>query len=119
MFRSYLSRDDVLALISVIDDETGLGRGSIGQCVEAIIQLAPKRATILESIAADLSVDDRKRFRAILLLVSILQWKQLEHCAEIITRIIGTFPDDGPDEEREKIAGILETLKGGDLIDFS
>jgi hypothetical protein len=45
-------KDDVLKLLQFID-ENGIGRGSIGQSVEAIVSSIPMRQTILDEISKD------------------------------------------------------------------
>lgn len=49
------TREDVIRLFSLMDEEDGFERGSIGQSVEAIISLINNKMKILFSIASDLS----------------------------------------------------------------
>jgi hypothetical protein len=115
MFRKFLSRDDVLTLLTAIDDETGFNRGSMGQCVQSIVLIMPQCINVLESIAGDILVPETQRFWAALLLVADLQWKEIDRLKFILSRIILTFLEDN----EERLASILQTLNRGERIDFS
>lgn len=112
IFADSLGRDEILTLIGAID-ENGIGRGTIGQCVDAIVQLCPNREQHLESIALDRLLDQETHFRACLLLISSLQWTDKERCIAAIERILpGLEPDP-----HECIEGLLGELRKG-IVDF-
>lgn len=52
---SRFGKPEVTKLLSFVDEETGLERGSIGQAVEAIILSLPQAKSILVSISEDCS----------------------------------------------------------------
>jgi hypothetical protein len=54
---SGLGSDDVFKLLSLIDPETSISRGSLGQSVEAIISSLPTFNTLLRQIVSDAGVD--------------------------------------------------------------
>src|SRR5271168_5130085 len=53
---SRFGKPEVIKLLSCIDEETGIERGSIGQSVEAIVSSLPAVVSILASISADASL---------------------------------------------------------------
>lgn len=50
-------KDMVVKLLSIIDEETGISRGTIGQSVEAIVSEVDEINTILENIMLDASIE--------------------------------------------------------------
>ena len=52
LLTSYLDIDDVVLLLSEVD-ENGIGRGTIGQCIHVIIDIVRDRDLMLEQIAFD------------------------------------------------------------------
>jgi hypothetical protein len=113
MMRRYLSRESVISLLTIVDPETGFERGSIGQCVLPIVQLAPDVGTVLRSIILDRELAENLRFWAVLLLINFEQHNNLK---EVISIIKAAKPDMA--ESSEQVAGLLESLKRGDHILF-
>ena len=48
----------IVKMLSLIDDDNGIGRGTIGQCVESIINIVPHNQTTLIDIIEEHSKDD-------------------------------------------------------------
>jgi len=113
-FSKSLSRDDILTLIGAIDSETGIDRGTIGQCVDSIIRTIPARLPILESIAHDLSVDSMARFWATLLYIEYRQGASPEECITLLEKVIPSAEQD----DQERFKGIREMLLNGELMHF-
>lgn len=113
MMRRYLSRESVISLLTIVDPETGFERGSIGQCVLPIVQLAPDVGAVLRSIILDRGLAENLRFWAVLLLINFEQHNNLK---EVISIIKAAKPDMA--ESSEQVAGLLESLKRGDHILF-
>lgn len=72
VMKERFDRKDALTLLSVIDD-AGVDRGTIGQCVHALVEVMEDAAIIMESIAKDSSQEDRIRHSAILFAVIAAQ----------------------------------------------
>jgi len=112
LFRELITRDDVLVLLSAVD-ECGFTSGSIGQCVYSIIGIVADRYSILESIIADLTVPEETRFWALLLLSDWLQNRDHDRCARIIADAAQTFTDD---DAIERVSAIREAFDHGERI---
>jgi hypothetical protein len=65
---SELTVEHVTKLLSFIDPEEQIGRGTLGQSIEAIISYLPKAATMLRKIVGSVEVDMRLREYAALIL---------------------------------------------------
>ena len=112
LFRERITRDDVLVLLSVVD-EVGFARGSIGQCVYSIIGIVADRYSILESIITDPTVPQGTRFWALLLLSDWLQHRDHDRCGRIITDASKTFTGD---DAMERVAAMRQAFDDGEKI---
>ncbi|HEX5391876.1 MAG TPA: DUF4365 domain-containing protein [Rhodocyclaceae bacterium] len=93
VMRERFDRRDALTLLSVIDD-AGVDRGTIGQCVHALVDAMADTAEIMESIAIDVSQDTRIRHSAILFAVSAAQSLSAPNAIEVLNRIRPSANDD-------------------------
>jgi len=115
LLKRMLSRDLVLTLVSAIEDEGGIGRGTIGQCVHSIVALTPNRRTSLESIILDGSVPERLRYWVLILLVEYEQYRDVGYCIAITRRVAGSFSED----DQDRLSGLEEALRKHGYVDFS
>jgi len=107
LLKQMLSRESVLTLLSVIV-EGGFERGTIGQCVASIIDLAPNRRAFLASIALDSEVPEGTRYWALLLLILYEQRRDREYCTRIAEKVTPSFTGE---DHQECARGLLVTLK--------
>jgi len=87
-----LGKEEVIALLESIDVENGFSRGSIGQCVHSIIDVATRRTELLSSIALDPNIDEQIRFWAVHLLIFETQRISKEDAVATIRRYLSAFP---------------------------
>lgn len=104
MMKERFDRRDALTLLSAIDD-AGIDRGTIGQCVHALVDTMADTPGIMESIAVDLSQDERTRHSAILFAVSAAQSHSVPAALEIVERI-------RPSIDGDEILAVLDWLEG-------
>lgn len=76
--REHFGRREIEALVTAIDPEQGIGRGTIGQCAHAIIDILPSRNTHLAQIVRDVEVGESVRWHSLILLLYDLQFEELE-----------------------------------------
>jgi hypothetical protein len=107
LLKRMLSRDLILTLLGAID-EGGFERGRIGQCVDAVVALAPKRRASLESIVLDADVPENTRYWALLLLILYEQHRERDYCVTITESAVQGFSDD---DNKERLRGLIEILK--------
>lgn len=105
MMRERFDRRDALTLLSVIDD-AGVDRGTIGQCVHALVDTMADTAEVMESIATDPSQDNRIRHSAILFAVSAAQPRSASAALAVLNRIRPSINDD-------ELGAVIEWLDGG------
>lgn len=91
--RERFDHRDALTMLSSIDD-AGIDRGTIGQCVHALVDTMADTATIMESIATDKTQNDRTRHSAILFAVSAAQSQSAECALGVLGRIAPSVGDD-------------------------
>jgi len=115
LLKRTLSRDLILTLVGAIEPEGGIGRGTIGQCVHAIIALAPDRRSSLEAIVFDTTIVQELRYWALILLVEYEQYRQVDYSIAVIEKAIGFFSDD----DQELLRGLHTMLKESRYVDFS
>lgn len=84
---------DALTLLSAIDD-AGVERGTIGQCVHALVDTMAAVQAVMESIAVDQTQSERVRHSAILFAVSAAQSTSVECALGILQRIAATVQED-------------------------
>jgi uncharacterized protein DUF4365 len=115
LMQSLITPEDVSALLTAIDDENGIGRGSIGQCVRALVEILPKRDEILESLARDASAGAEVRYWAMCLFISFLQGQDTERCISLASDLSREFEPDQAQVAEEFVQALR--VYGG--IDFS
>ena len=93
IMRERFDRRDALTLLSVIDD-AGVDRGTMGQCVHALIDTMADTSGVMESIAIDQTQDDRTRHSAILFAVSSAQECGVADAVALIERVRTSINDD-------------------------
>ena len=89
--KEQFDRNDVISLLEAVD-ENGFERGSIGQCVHAIVDVVKGRDENLVSIAFDESIAEETRFSAILLLIYEKQFSSTSVCIRYIEDYLRKFP---------------------------
>lgn len=86
-------RRDALTMLSAVDD-AGIDRGTMGQCVHALVDTMADTQEIMESIAVDESQSDRIRHSAILFAVSAARSRSVECARGVLDRIAPTVRDE-------------------------
>jgi hypothetical protein len=90
--RERLDRRDAITMLEAIDDR-GIDRGTIGQCVHAIIEVMDSSAATMESIALDRSVQDQARYSAALLALYEAQMESKQAAKEVLARLGPSLTD--------------------------
>lgn len=93
IMRERFDRRDALTLLSAIDD-AGVDRGTIGQCVHALIDTMENTLEIMESIAIDQSQNDCIRHSSILFAASAAQSHSTPMALAALGRIRPFINDD-------------------------
>lgn len=93
MMTERFDRRDAITLLSAIDD-AGVDRGTIGQCVHALIDTMADPASVMESIAIDPSQDERIRHNAILFSVTAAQSHSTPTAFAILNRLRTSISDN-------------------------
>ena len=106
MLTSYFGRDDVVLLLSQID-ENGVARGTIGQAIHAIIHTLRERDRMLELVAFDPGVAENTRYWAVVLL-AYYEERPGRDPTVVLTRYLDTFPNG---EHSDLIFEITETIR--------
>ncbi|MES2189784.1 MAG: DUF4365 domain-containing protein [Pseudomonadota bacterium] len=104
MMRERFDRRDALTLLSVIDD-AGIDRGTIGQCVHALVDTMADASGVMESIAVDTNQDDRVRHSAILFAASSAQERSASDAMALVDRIRPSVNDS-------ELTAVLDWLEG-------
>jgi hypothetical protein len=91
--KSYFKREEVIQLLELIDD-LGISRGSIGQCVHAVIDIIQSRNNILSSIAFDEAIEADTRYWALFFWIYYRQGTSLAHCIKFLMAYLERFPND-------------------------
>jgi len=104
MMKERFDRRDALTLLSVIDD-AGVDRGTIGQCVHALVDAMADPVSAMESIATDRGQNDRVRHSAILFAVSAAQSQAASAALAVLDRIRPSI-DDG------ELVAVIDWLEG-------
>ncbi|HEJ2898618.1 TPA: DUF4365 domain-containing protein [Pseudomonas aeruginosa] len=107
--RERLDRRDAITMLSAIDD-SGVDRGTIGQCVHVLIDTMADTQGIMESIATDISQDERIRHSALLFAVSAAQVQSSASALALLDRLRHSIDD-------EELNSVVEWLEG-DLRQF-
>lgn len=108
LLRRLLSRDSIVTLLSAIGKEGGFERGTIGQCVDAIIGLAPNRRASLESIIFETTIREDIRYWALLRQILSEQHRDRSYCIAIAEKASLHFSDEA---HQECISGLIQTLR--------
>lgn len=95
---------DALTLLSAIDD-AGIDRGTIGQCVHALVDTMADTVSVMRSIASDQSQNDRVRHSALLFAVSAAQ-SQATSAALAVLDLIRPSIDDS------ELVAVIDWLEG-------
>jgi hypothetical protein len=106
--RRMLSRDSIVTFLAAIGNQGGFERGTIGQCVQAIISLAPNHRASLESIIFDATVSQDVRYWALLRQILNEQHRDRPYCITITEKASSLFTDE---DHQECVRGLLETLR--------
>jgi len=86
-------RRDAVTMLSAID-EAGIQRGTIGQCVHALVDTIAEKECVMESIALDGSQSERIRHSAILFAVVAAQENSVDHAIGLLDLIAPTIPEE-------------------------
>ena len=101
-------------MLSAIDD-AGIERGTIGQCVHALVETMSDTPGIMESIAVDQSHDERTRHSAILFAASAAQLRSAEYALDLLDRIATTVQDE---ELAEVVSWLAQELRQFGHVSF-
>jgi hypothetical protein len=112
--RERLDRRDEITLLSAIDDR-GIERGSIGQCVHAILDEMPDAGGVLESIAVDGEIPSDDRRMALYLAVFYAQRKSRTEALAVVKRVAASV---SADQMRSDIEQLQESIKRYGGVDF-
>lgn len=104
MMKERFDRRDALTLLSVIDD-AGVDRGTIGQCVHALVDTMADPISVMESIVIDRGQDDRVRHSAMLFAVSAAQSQATSAALTVIDRIRPSISDG-------ELVAVVDWLEG-------
>lgn len=101
--RERFDRRDALTMLSVIDD-TGIQRGTVGQCVHVLVDTMADTEGAMESIAIDADQSERIRHSAILFAVGAAQSRSTGHALALLDRIAPTL-------QEEELSDVISWLK--------
>lgn len=96
-----LEKPEIVKLLSMIDDEKGIGRGTIGQSVEAVISSLPQSKLYLAEIVNDNDMDLKIREYAATIfaykwrLASFPTLQPLTHISSVISLIVSELKQHG------------------------
>jgi len=107
LLRSYLEKDWTIKLLSCVDEKL-FQRGSIGQCIHAILDQASNPANLMESIFYDNTVDEFVRYVALILLINYRQSLDIEKCFEYVNEFLAENPHSSYNSEILEIKVLLE-----------
>lgn len=94
IIKTRLGRDGIVALLNAIVQGEGIGRGTVGQCVHAIVSLAPDIDAMLKSIILDQAIDEMSRYWAVLIYIDIMQSKDWRIVADTLQIAKNVFTED-------------------------
>jgi len=112
--RERFDRQDALTMLSAIDD-AGIDRGTIGQCVHALVDTMSDTLGIMESIAVDQSHDERIRHSAILFAASAAQLQSAEYAIGLLDRIASAVQGE---ELAEVVSWLAQELRQFGRVSF-
>jgi hypothetical protein len=92
LMKERFDREDALTMLSAID-ESGVDRGTIGQCVHALVDTMDHTLEVMESIAVDKGQEERIRHSAILFAVSAAQSQSAKIALAALDRIRPSIED--------------------------
>lgn len=111
----YFGLNEIQKLLSHINEEEGISRGTIGFDVNFIIKLIPNRIEILKRIILQTETSDEKRFWAAVCLINEIQYTDLERAIAFANSMVENFPKS---ENVERFQLIQLTLMEESQIDF-
>jgi hypothetical protein len=106
--RAHLGRDGVIALLSTIVEGEGIGRGTVGQCVHAIIAVLPTGSELLKTIILDQSVEELSRYWAVLIFIDLEQRQDWGRVAAFLTSVRELFTGDFHEPVDSLCSGLRE-----------
>jgi hypothetical protein len=105
--KAHLTRDAIIALLSTIMEGEGIGRGTIGQCVHAVIAALPKAGEVLKTIILDQTVEEISRYWAVLIFIEIEQRQDWRGVADFLSIARERFTD----ENQESVDAVCSDLR--------
>lgn len=107
---SVIARDygpaEVRLLLECIDED-GIDRGTIGQCVDAVIDVVPDKVRILRELAFDPTLSEDARVGGMLLLIHYQKDVPVKRRIKLIEKYLRSFPMDGSATSLEELIRIL------------
>ncbi len=107
LLRENLDERAVRVLLDTIDD-VGLSRGSIGQCVYTLVDVAPNKKEFLRAIALDPAVREETRYFALIILIAGMYRSSPDERIGILSQYLSVFPEG---EDSDLVRGIISELK--------
>lgn len=104
LMKERFDRRDAITLLSAIDD-SGIDRGTIGQCVHALVDTMVDPVSVMESIAIDQGLNDRVRHSAMLFAVCAVQSQGTSAALAFLERI-------RPSIDGGELVAVIEWLEG-------
>ncbi len=103
-------KEEVLTMLEIVTDGGGFTRGAIGQSVYVILWNVKNREAVLESILADVDVDNESRYWSLLVLVYFMQINdaRINKCVKLIDTYQHLFSDN---EIKQMVQGLRKELK--------
>lgn len=112
--RERFDRRDALTMLSAIDD-AGVDRGTIGQCVQVLIDTMADTQGVMESIVIDISQDERIRHSALLFAVSAAQAQSAASALALLSRLRHSINDE---ELNSAVEWLEEDLRQFGYVSF-
>jgi hypothetical protein len=112
--RERLDRRDAITLLAAVD-ERGIDRGTIGQCVHAIINEMSNPGSIMESIIFDITLPEEQRHIALYLAIDYAQRVSRGRVLDLIRRVRRAFPESMWDAELLEVRRIIREHGGVSL----
>lgn len=94
LMHQLFDRRAALTMLSVIGDDEGIERGTIGQAVHALVDTMADVPAVMESIAIDENQSERVRHSAILFAASAAQWQAPGVALGMLDRIRASIASD-------------------------
>jgi Domain of unknown function (DUF4365) len=111
LLSSHFSRDELTMMLGEIDEENGICHGSIGQCVQSIVDALGGSDELLGSVAFDGSVAENTRYWALMLLAYYMQDRGHESCT-LLERYLKMFPHSAYGSAIEELRNVIREHGG-------